>query len=117
MKRPNLLILLFLLLLSPVVFTGCQAPTVSARTQAARSLETVAVAVNGAMNTYGVLYRAGQVDAATRARVTRQYELYQVSANAALTLLGTMQAPAPEEVQRLANDVIALIATLQKSNP
>lgn len=113
MKPPRLFILLFLLLLSPVAFTGCQAPSVSARTQAARSLETVAVAVNGAMNTYGVLYRAGQVDAAARARITRQYELYQASANTALALLGTLQAPAPAEVQRLADDVIALITTMQ----
>lgn len=116
MKRRKLEIgmALWALLGAIILFFGVGCSTkITPKTQAARSLETVAVAVHGAMNTYGVLYRAGQVDAATRARVTRQYELYQIAAQASAAQLGSTMAAAPVDVQRLADDLLQFIATLQ----
>ena len=108
----HILLLAFCLALSPLALTtGCGTSQLTSRAIAGRSLETVAVGVNGAMNTYGVLYRAGKVSIEQQADVRLKYTQYQASANTALRLLGTDKANAPIEVQALADDLIALIAT------
>jgi hypothetical protein len=115
MKRIlSLLACLGLLLAVPVATTGCKTQNVSVRTQAGKSLETVAAGVNAAMNTYGVLYRAGKITPTTQSAVSLKYAQYQSAANTALDLLGNDQASAPINVQLLAQDLVTLISTLSK---
>lgn len=95
----------------PVAITGCTNNTapVSAKTQAGRSLETVAVAVAGAMNVYGELFRAGKITDKARADITAKYGQYQAASRAAVNLLGNDQQTAPVNVDNLAVDLANLI--------
>jgi hypothetical protein len=94
--------------------TGCANTAKDPRTIAGKSLETVATAVHGAMNTYGILYRAGKVSPEKRTEILAAYASYQQAATLARTALDyDTSRPSTPQVNALADKLIALINQLE----
>lgn len=77
-----------------------------------RSLNTVALAVHGSLNTYGILYRAGRLTPKEIAEVRAAKEKYTVVMQAAIYAADfNTAAPAGSQVEDAAAVLINLIAT------
>lgn len=88
--------------------TACQNPT------AAKTLLSVGEAVNGAMNVYGELYRAGALTEAEVQDVRAQHARFQVVYGQAVFLVeNDLTKLAPAELADLAFELILVINQLK----
>lgn len=91
---------------------GCQSRT------AAKTLLSIGESVNGAMNIYGEMYRAGVLDADEIAEVRQKHATFQAAYKTATALVETdLSELAPQEVADLAFDLILLINQLKTRHP
>ena len=108
--------LILALLLATLPLAGCKSgPPVTTHTQVMRSLNLVALSVHGALNTYGILFRAGKLTPDQIAKVREAKDKYTVAFQAALFVADfNVNAPASTQVQEAAAVINSLVATFSK---
>ncbi len=85
----------------------------SAITLAYNTLKSVELDVTAALNTKGILYRQGKVTEEQDAEIKVVYERYQVAMLSAIQASSfNYDAPAPEIVLSLSNEIINLVNKL-----
>ena len=76
-----------------------------------KSIGAVVATVDAALKAYADVYVAGKVDADKHTKIVNAHNKYRVAIAAAISAAQlNINAPAPEEVSALANDVVNLIA-------
>ncbi len=102
--------LAMLLAVLPVMFfAGCE----TTQAGAYKSLAATSVAVEAAMNTYGELYRAGEIDAEEEAKVDEAYESFIAAYRVALTAAKfDVSAATPVELAAMASLLILEVDAL-----
>lgn len=92
------------------ILTGC---STTAQHTAVQTLQGIAVTVDKALSAYADRVVAGKVDAPTQAKVATIKTQYSSAMSVAVAAVqGNMSAYAPADLQNIANQLVALIATV-----
>lgn len=86
--------------------------TVACKTTSYKTLKTVAVSVDAALDVYGEAYRAGKITPEQREKIKEAHLKYQAAMGTAIAAARLdLSKPAPEELVSLAASLIATIST------
>lgn len=113
--KPPLLLLLGIFALGSLgILPGCSTPSaVPHESRLYYTLKDTHVLVDNAMRVYAVAVVNGSVSAATETRVDAAHERYRAAFQfAAETARGGLNSLTPEQVQRLADELVLLISQL-----
>lgn len=92
--------------------TGCVGGPRTAQAQAFLTLRSVWTSADAAMKVYGTACATGRVSAAKQVEVDQQYLRFRASWRLAVSIARSENAPAPPEVQELADELQRLITNL-----